>query len=197
MKKIIGISLAALSFVFATSVFAAEKAPVKKVETKATVAQTINLYESPETTAKIIKQLPANTNLVGIYQKGDWMKVGDREDGSTGWINLKQYHQAKQDFYQQYFHVNSESIYVSTKKDKNGKTVIEAYKNGKKLSDADAKKLYDQMQAQTEKQFKAMQQFNQEMDLQMQRELMIPPMTFMPGIVVIEKPVVKKEETKK
>lgn len=193
MKKIVCVSLVVLSVVFAASVFAAEKASVKKVEAKAVAMQPINLYESPETTAKIIKKLPANTNLVGIYQKGEWMKVGDRADGSTGWINLSQYHQAKQDFYQHYFHLNSESVYVSTKKDKNGKTVIEAYKNGKKLSDADAKKLYDQIQLQTEKQFKAMQQFNQEMDLQMQRELMNPPMIFMPGIVVIQKPDPKKK----
>lgn len=182
-KCVFVVLLAVFSLTTVTTLFAAEKAVEKKAAEKKSVVTTIHLYASPEASAKIIKELPATTNLVGIYQKGNWMKVGDREDGSTGWINLSQYHQARNSLYDRTVQINSESIYIHEEKDKNGKTNIVAYKNGKKLSDADAKKLYQHMQEQGRQEWDAMQ-----------HELMMPSMLFMPNIVVIEKPAQTKKQ---
>lgn len=198
-------SLTALTLIFSTSMITAtaaekqkpsiEKTAAPTVENKTenkSVETTINLYESPNVNSKIEKKLPVNTDLIAIYHQDNWVKVGDREDGSTGWIHLPQYRAAKHDFYRDYFHSNMSSIYMSTMKDKNGKTIIEAYRNGKKLSDADAKKMYDDMQIQERKQWQAMQRFNQDMDQQLLDEqrfmnsTFISPAFMMPGFVVIE-----------
>lgn len=196
MALTITMSMSALAVTHATS--KKEKTAVSKTSEKTPITETIDLYELPNNTAKIIKKLPVETNLVGIFQQGDWMKVGDRQDGATGWINLSQYHQAKQAYYKKYFTVNSETIYVHTQKDKDGKQVIEAYRNGKKLSDADAKKMLNQMQTQEHKQWESLQHFDQMMNLEMQRDYwdakqqfdaaFHAPILFTPGIVVIEKP---------
>ena len=212
MKKIFFISLTALSVLLCTAVFAAEKTiPITKaapapIEQK-TPDITIKLYESPEMTAKVMKTLPVHAHLVAIFQKGDWMKVGDQQDGTTGWINLTQYHQAKQQYYHHYFHTNVETVFVHTFKDKDGKTIIEAYRNGKKLSEDESKKLYEKSQAEARKQWEAMQQFNRILDHEMQRdyiqakrqfdEAFGPSSFFMPGIVVIEKPAEKKSVDEK
>lgn len=217
MKKIFFISFSALSVLFCATVFSAEKtitttkpAPIAQsapavVEKKAPEIA-IHLYESPEVTAKIIKTLPASARLVAIIQKGDWMKVGDQQDGSTGWINLSQYHQVKKQYYQRYFQTNFETVFVHTYKDNNGKTVIEAYRDGKKLSEDEAKKLYEKSQAEAHKQWEGMQQFNRMLDHEMHMDLISakrqfdeafgPTTFFMPGMVVIEKPVEKKSVNK-
>ncbi|HLB55830.1 MAG TPA: SH3 domain-containing protein [Coxiellaceae bacterium] len=202
MKKIIITSLTTISLICGSAVFAATtpipektKPPVEKTIEKKTakksaekaVISTINLYELPETNSKIIKTLPLFSNLVAIYRKDDWMKVGDRADGTTGWINLSQYNQAKNNYYQEHFKMNSDFIYLQSEKNDKGKTEIVAYRNGKKLTPAEAKELYDHMQLQEQKQWNAMQRFNQMMDQQMQSVFQMPLM--MPNIVVIQQPI--------
>ena len=196
MKKIMGVSLMALSIMIATSVFAADK-PAEKAEiktkpvvTKSTKKEVIkkvdahiNLYESPKINSKIIKELPLFSNLVAIYQKGDWLKVGDRKDGSTGWINLSQYNAAKNDYYRSAFQVNTQSVYLRSEKNDKGKVEVVAYQNGKKLTSLEAKKLYDHMQAQEKKQWDAMQKINDTMNQEMQNIFQMPLM--MPGVVII------------
>jgi hypothetical protein len=199
--------LTTLVCIFSTSLFAtttpAQKpaAPAKPAAVKPALP-TINLYATPESNSKIIEKLPANADLVGIYHQGDWIKVGDRHDGTTGWVNEQQYNQAKQNYYQQQFHSVINTTYINVTKNKDGKTVIEAYKNGKKLSEADAKKLYAQMQAQGKKQWQAMQHFNAVMDQQMQkdyldaRRAMDEAFSSMPSIVIIQHPAQKEENAK-
>ena len=54
--------------------------------------------------------------------------------------------------------------------DKNGRMVVEAYQNGKKLSRAEAQKLYIDLQARERHQWEAIQRFNQVTDAQMSQE---------------------------
>lgn len=209
MQKIIIVSLTTLALITGFSA-TAETAPPKpmssqvekKVEKKP-VEATVNLYESPSTSAKIIKKLPLDSDLVAIYHQDDWMKVGDRKNGETGWVDVKQYHQAKRDFYHDYFHNVMNTVYLSTTKDKEGKIIIEGYRNGKKLSDADAKKQYDQMQEQAQHQWQSIEHLNQAMDQQMQidywnaRRAMDDAFQMMPGIVIIQQPTANNEKNNK
>ena len=162
-------------------------APKTAVQQKKSV--TINLYDAPSDKSKIIKQLPINENLVPVFAKGDWVKVGDRGDGTTGWINKKQYRDARNQYYQQYVEDHVQSFYMTTVKGKDGKTVVEAYRNGKKLTEAEANKLYVQMQAQQKQQWEAMQRFNFEAQQALDS-------AFYPGIVIVE-PAATPADTKK
>lgn len=156
----------------------------------------ISLYESPDLKSKVTQNLPINTDLVAIYNKGDWVKVGNKANGDTGWINVAQYREAKQNFYKNYYHENFTSIFFNWTKDKNGKTMIEAYRNGKKLSNADAQKLYDQMREQEQHQWEAMQRFNHMIDQQFRDDFFNMPI-MMPGIVVIEQPIKTSKQNDK
>lgn len=172
-------------------------APSKdKSEKKSTASIEVNLYESPVLKSKIIQHLPINTDLITIYSKGDWIKVGNRSNGETGWINKNQFQQAKQMLYQNYLHTNFTSVFFNWTKDKNGKAVIEGYRNGKKLSDADAQKLYDQMQAQEQHQWEVMQRFSHMIDQQFQNNFFNMPI-MMPGVVIIERTIKSSEKTDK
>ena len=196
MKKTTLTLLSALAL--STAVHAATPAQARPTIEKSAIEKTeppkmatINLYAAPESNAKIITQLPVDADLVGIFHQGDWIKVGDRKDGKIGWVNEQQYNQAKQNFYHTHFQNFFNTTYINITKNKDGKTVVEAYQNGKKLSDADAQKLYAKMQAQGKKQWEAMQQFNKAMDKQMQRDYldarraMDDAFSAMPGVVII------------
>lgn len=128
------------------------------------------LYAEPKKNAAMLKRLPVNADFVGIYYQNGWMKVGDRADGATGWINLDQYKSAKQNFYQHYFSDKIDSVYLRKTKDKDGKMIVEGYKDGKKLSDTEAKKLYIDLQERERRQWEAIQRFNQLMDEQMRQD---------------------------
>jgi SH3-like domain-containing protein len=187
MRKLLYLALfTTVSF----STFAADtKAPAAKPVAQKSEEAMILLYDSPSDKAKPIKQLSPTADLVAVYRHGDWVKVGDRADGTTGWINAKQYQQARNDYYQHYFQNHVQSFYMSTVKDKDGKTVVEAYQNGKKLSDVEAKKLYGQMQQQEKQQLQMMQHFDMEMHHAFNT-------VFYPGIVVVQ-PVVQEAPSPK
>src|SRR5262245_26822454 len=104
MKKILFITVTALSIILSAQAFSAEATQTpaaKPVETTSTtvaekkpIQATIDIYESANTTSKIIKKVSANQDLIPIYHEGQWVKVGDRQDGTTGWINIHQYREA-------------------------------------------------------------------------------------------------------
>lgn len=162
-----------------------QQAVEKKASPKET---TIALYASPKDSANVVKQIPVNTDLVAIYRQDGWVKVGDRKDGTTGWINLKQYRQAKQNYYQSFFHRDIESIYFHTEKGKDGKTTIVGYRNGKKLSKEEAQKIYHHMQQQQEAQWRQVKRFDRMMDRMMMNtyEAFPQPVVLMPGVVIID-----------
>lgn len=156
---------------------ATQKTAQDKKATKAKTATKVSLYAKPEMKAEVISKLPISADLVAIYRQGDWIKVGDRHDGKTGWININQYHQAKQDYYRKFFKEKTETVYFHSEKGKDGKISVTAYKNGKKLSDEQAKKMYHHLQQQEKQQWREMQRFNHFMNF---------PFMFMPGIIVID-----------
>jgi len=190
MKKLL-IALALLTSVAAFS--ATTQTPAKKIIQPVT----IDLYASPNATSKIVKKIPINSDLAIIFHKGNWVEVGDHTTGATGWLSLQQYQAAKQDFYQSHLHANVNTLFIQMSKDKNGKAIVEAYRNGKKLSEADANKLYDHMRKQQEMQWKAMAHFNHMLTQEVDRDFMLEkrgmdnifemPAMF-PGIIVIENP---------
>lgn len=156
----------------------------------------VKLYSAPESDAKVLKEVPVTSRLVPIFREGAWIKVGDRQDGFVGWINVKQYHQAKRAYYQNYFNEKTETVYIHSEQDgKKGQKIV-AYRNGKKLTEEQAKALYGKMQQQQKQQWRAMQRFNRQMNRMMENDfagmnrafngMFNAPVMMMPGIVVIE-----------
>ncbi|WP_267256415.1 SH3 domain-containing protein [Coxiella endosymbiont of Ornithodoros maritimus] len=47
----------------------------------------VNLYEKPQSNAKILKTLSPTVRLILIYHQKDWVKVGDPRNGEIGWLN--------------------------------------------------------------------------------------------------------------
>lgn len=163
--------------------------PVTQNEKSATAKEiTVNLYTEASKDAKVLKKLPINADLVAIYKKDGWLKVGDRKDGQTGWINIKQYHQAKNNFYHHYFKEKTQTVYFHTDTDKDGNVKIVAYRNGKKLTEKEAQKLYDHLKKQQEQQWQEIKKFNRNMDHMMMNmyDAFPKPVIMMPGVVIID-----------
>ena len=121
----------------------------------------VNLYAKPQVFAKVIETINPNRRLVPIFRNGEWVKVGDPRDGKVGWINKKQYRKAYNNFYRP----DVQTIFVNSNNNKDGKPVVNivAYSNGKKLTEKQAKALYERMQKQQQHQWRAMNHFNQRM----------------------------------
>jgi len=49
-------------------------------------AKSITLYDQPQAGAKIIGFIDSS-NLVPIFKEGNWVKVGNQQNGTVGWIN--------------------------------------------------------------------------------------------------------------
>ena len=105
-------------------------------------SSTINLYQSPTLKSTVLQKLSPTKQLVPIYYREGWIKVGDSNSGQIGWINRKQYCQAVETYYQPDIH----TVFVRERNERNdeGNPVITvvAYENGKKLSDKQARQLY-------------------------------------------------------
>lgn len=139
--------------------------------------QLIRLYNQPATDSTVVKQLPLDSGLVAIFRQGDWVKVGDRADGTTGWINIPQYQKAKDQYYQKFFQQKSETVYFHAETNSDGKVDIVAYRNGQKLSPEEASALYKRLQAQEKQQTSLFNQADKEMNA---------VFSAMPGIVILE-----------
>lgn len=119
------------------------------------------IYAAPEKN-RILRRVPANTRLVPIFQKGDWVKVGNPRNGQVGWINRQQYRQAMKVFYRP----DVQTVYIQYDHNKNGKPTINvvAYQNGKKLTQQEAQQIYNQMQRRDAMQQRSMQRFVRRMN---------------------------------
>ena len=115
----------------------------------------VNLYEKPQSNAKILKTLSPTVHLVSIYHQKDWIKVGDPRNGEIGWVNQAQYQKALKAYYQP----NVQTVFIRTEYNEKGKPTIDivAYKNGKKLTSKETQKLYDQIKAQQAKESRYIQ----------------------------------------
>jgi hypothetical protein len=111
------------------------------------------LHEKADSAAKPVDHIPVAQKLIPIYRQKDWIKLGNPQNGKVGW--------AKYDRYQQWLHwgkaktkpiikpfIQSVVITVTEKTDEKGDAQIIAYKNGKRLSDQEAKKLLKQVHQQ-------------------------------------------------
>jgi hypothetical protein len=59
----------------------------------AAFAKNINLYDQPNTTAKVVGSINESAKLVPIFtnKAGDWMKVGDPTNGNVGWVKVSDF----------------------------------------------------------------------------------------------------------
>jgi hypothetical protein len=53
-------------------------------------AKPVNMYEQPQTDSKVIGTIDSGSSMVPIFSSkaGDWMKVGDPQNGNVGWIKV-------------------------------------------------------------------------------------------------------------
>lgn len=154
----------------------------------------IALYDKKD--AKTPRQyLDLSTQLIPIVQQGGWIKVGVRPSGDVGWINIKQYEQAKHNHDQP----QSQSFSVSITRDQSGKEhrSITAYRNGKKLSDAEANELYQSFQSTPRSSldpwFEAQQRMLNTMSDTMQGMMIPPSMPYTVEQIPELKPLPKQE----
>lgn len=112
--------------------------------------------------SKIIAKLSPTVRLVPIFQQKNWVKVGNLTNGQVGWINLEQYRHAQA----AYFQPNVQTMFIQVEKDHAGKPTVNviAYQNGAKLTDQQAKSLYQRIKKQQEEQFKQMERFSRSLD---------------------------------
>jgi len=59
-------------------------------------AKNINLYEQPKSDAKIIGTIDPATGIIPIFtpKEGDWVKVGNPNNGNVGWVKSSDLAQA-------------------------------------------------------------------------------------------------------
>lgn len=159
---------------------------------KAEHSAKIKLY-AEDSDKKVIDTLSPNTHLIKIYQKGDWIKVGNPKDGAVGWVNEKQYQKTLAELNQP----NIQEIFISRTTDKNNPSQdkLVVYQNGKPVSEKQAKEIYKNMKKQLEEQQKYWNTFHQNMvasQNQMLTDFLDAPFFAQPAwmpipIVVIEK----------
>ena len=107
---------------------------------------TINLYQLPEQKSTVLQKLPLHKQLILIYYKNGWIKVGDPHNGQVGWVDREQYCKAIENYYQP----DIQTVFIHTERNDKGNPVVDvmAYKNGKKLSDKKARQLYQDIEKQ-------------------------------------------------
>lgn len=175
------------------SIFALVLSSVTAMATTKNTIPTITLYSEPNT-GKVVETVPITIYLTPIFRQQDWLKVGDSSNGQVGWINVSHYSKIRDAFYTPAI----QTIYVSrSDMDKNGKATVTvvAYRNGKKVSDAEAKELYNKLLAEQAKEQAWQQHYwdniNRMMQLQQQEmDRMFDsamPIALMPGPVIIQK----------
>ncbi|MGD9108581.1 MAG: hypothetical protein PVI75_05365 [Gammaproteobacteria bacterium] len=120
----------------------------------------LKIFDQPSVKGKVVNQVIPGRRLIPFYRKNGWLKVGDPATGKVGWINVKQY-------YNTIFNVpqrstlQSVSVTINEKPDKDGKYEIVVYKNGKKIDKKEVAKVIKKINAQQQfmrKRFQMMQQ---------------------------------------
>ncbi|ATN86732.1 SH3 domain-containing protein [Coxiella burnetii] len=129
----------------------------------------VNLYEKPQSNAKILQKLSPAERLIPIYRQKGWIKVGDPRNGEVGWVNRDQYYEALQKYYQP----DIQTVFIRAEHNEKGKRTIDvvAYKNGKKLTDKEAQQLYEQIKNQQAKESRYMRHVFWDMDKLMAQQM--------------------------
>ena len=170
---------------------------------------TIKLYANPTLKAKVLGTTTQEHALVPFHRnakKQHWVKVGNSNNGQVGWVNLNQvekFHQTEAKASTpdiQTFFISSETHTTG----KDGKPVINvvAYKNGQKVSNKEAQKLYKKMRGDQIAQQHRMIKFNRDLERLYQRNFnrlnhghllghqFLAPMPVLSPIVILEPQVV-------
>lgn len=153
------IKLICTATLLSTTVIGFSKDDSEKIVDKKQPAQ-IKLYAS-EKGKKVIARLSPASHLVKIYQNGEWIKVGNTDDGSVGWVNQKQYQAAVDEFNQP----DIQTVFVSKSVNDDNKPQVNivAYKNGEQVSKKEANKIYNQFKEQQASQEEQWEAFNENM----------------------------------
>lgn len=158
----------AITVALAASLLTAKKSTQSHAQ-PATQSDFILLYATPHK-GKVIQRLSPNTRLVPIYRKGNWEKAGDPKNGQVGWLNIVQYQKARAAYYRP----DIQTLYVHVDPNTKGKPTLNviAYKNGKKLTDQQAMKLYKRLRKQQEAVYNNMQRFSLSMYRMMDQDFL-------------------------
>lgn len=159
------LGLLTVSVLLASTAWSGQDADNQNKQNEQKSPDQLALHQKPNQSSKVIDKLQLSklNHYVPFHKQENWVKVGDRDSGQVGWINKQSYkklmHQAMKP------EVHTQYVY-STEKD--GKPVIHAFENGKKLSEKQAKKVYKTMRKemkQQQKQFKQQwHQFNKQFE---------------------------------
>jgi hypothetical protein len=121
----------------------------------------IMVYDNPADNAKVVDKLDPTTLLVPIYRQGQWLKVGNPNNGDVGWINIDQYRKLIAAFSKsQVQNVFVQTVALSPSGD-GKKTVV--YENGKQVNDKRAAEIIKQMNTQQKELQERMTKFNDNM----------------------------------
>lgn len=122
----------------------------------------INLYKVPQLKAEVLENLSPEQQLVFIFYKDGWIKVGDPRNGNVGWVNSDQYRKAMEVYYQP----NIQTVFICAERDGKVKPTINAiaYKNDRKLPEKEAQQLYERIKNQQARELRYMQHIFEYMD---------------------------------
>lgn len=141
----------------------------------------IFLYSQPTTHAQPVEQIPPQVKLIEIYRQNNWVKVGDPTNGKVGWLTDIAYQVSQTSV--------AQIVFLQIKPGNNSTENIVAYRNGQKLSEADAKKIYTQLSQQQTQFNQQIVQFQNSMNQLMTQfdnsAIAFSLIPIMPSVVVI------------
>lgn len=153
MKHVQSLIFFTLTLSFSSLLFGAQQEDKKKPE-----HPEFPIYVEANKSSKIAEKATLNTPLVKIFEQKDWVKVGDRSNGTVGWVFQEDYKKALEASYQS----KTQTVFINVheKPGQAGDTLeIVAYKNGKKLDTKEAQALYKQLKKEQEERDRAMGQW--------------------------------------
>lgn len=58
------------------------------LSTSICMAKSLNLYDQPKADAKVVGTINSDTGIIPIFtpKEGEWIKVGDPQNGNVGWL---------------------------------------------------------------------------------------------------------------
>ncbi|MCW5589611.1 MAG: SH3 domain-containing protein [Legionellales bacterium] len=156
MKKLFSLTLTSTCLIAASSLALAN----------APAAKTLSLHTNPDAKSAVVSQIKPTQTLVEIFQKNGWVKVGNPENGDTGWIKASDLNASTQQqvTQQKLIIPHFSQTIITAVTDKNGHTTykVEQSNDQKKISQKEAADLFKHIQEQ-QTQFQAhMQQLMNE-----------------------------------
>lgn len=69
-------------------IFSAVAAVVMTGMSSFCIADQINLYAQPNAKSKMVGSINLQKGVIPIYEKKDWMEIGDPNNGNVGWVKI-------------------------------------------------------------------------------------------------------------